>query len=71
MGELGALSTEGPAHVANAYEERCGHAVEGTDFAAEEGGFTAETHGADTEFIGGLEDILFEGVEFVNGVTIL
>ena len=59
MGELGALSTEGPAHIADADEKRSGHAVEGTDFNAEEGGFTAETHGADTEFIGSLEDILF------------
>ena len=69
--ERDALAAEGPAHIADADEIGGRKAMSRADFNAQQSGFTAEAHGADAQFVSGIEDVLFESVEFGIGIAIV
>src|SRR5208283_5160207 len=66
-----ALAPVGPAHVADADEVGGGQAVEHADFGAQQGGLAAKAHRADTEFVGGLHNILLQLVQFRIWVVVV
>src|ERR1041385_5570851 len=60
-----------PAHVAHADEIRRRQTIQHADFCAEQRRLAAETHWADAEFVRGLDDILFELVEFGIRIAVI
>src|SRR5687767_5653534 len=60
-----------PAHVTDTHEERCRKAIGRADFYAEQGGLATKTHRPYAEFIGSVEDVLLEFIEFGNRIAVL
>src|ERR1035441_344077 len=58
--ERHALASVRPTHVADADEIGCRQAIEHADLGAQQRGLAAETHWADAELVGGLDDVLFQ-----------
>src|SRR5688572_8716878 len=69
--QFDATPAVGPAHVAHADEIRRRHAVRRADLHAQQRGLAAETHRADAEFVGRLEDVLLQRVELRLGIAVV
>src|ERR1039457_4373895 len=66
-----ALTTERPAHVADAHEIRRRHAVRRADLHAQQRRLAAKTHRADAEFVRRLQNVLLQRVPLRLGVAVV